>query len=91
VARRSDRSFVEAANLYPFNDAVNVVSRGVVGVELASTAVPGDQKAAYVVLTAGADQGKFTDSSSGTYVTGAVFKSGRLDGDYALVEVRGSN
>jgi hypothetical protein len=67
---------------------VGVLVEGRIAIRLADTAVPGDKKPAYIILD-GTDTGKFTDDSSGNYDSGCIFRSGRIDGDLAFVEVHG--
>jgi hypothetical protein len=69
---------------------VGVLKEGRIAIRLADAAVPGDKKPAYIIL-AGPDAGKFTDDSSGNYDSGCIFRSDRIDGDLAFVEVHGIN
>jgi len=89
IARHQEMSFAEGSGFYPEGYAVSVMTRGKIWVPVADNATPVDKEQAYVILS-GADAGKFTDvSGSGKYDCGCYFRSGRIKGGLALVEVRG--
>jgi len=68
-------------------DAVDILAEGFVWVPAAAAVSANDP--AYIVIAAGADQGKFTDSSSGTYNMGGYFRTNRNSQLLAVLEVRG--
>ncbi|GMO53038.1 MAG: hypothetical protein Ta2G_11010 [Termitinemataceae bacterium] len=88
VSRHEDISYREGVGFYPKTTSVSVQTWGKIYAQIASTANPADKKPAYVILT-GADAGKFTDASSGNYDCGCIFRSDIIDGNLALVELRG--
>lgn len=89
VARHQELSYREGTGFYPPQASVNVQTSGKVWVPVADGANPGDKEAAYIVMT-GADAGKFTDSAAGgAYDSGCVFRSEKIEGGLALIEVRG--
>jgi hypothetical protein len=91
IAKRSDAlSFKDGVGFYPPSMPVGVLKEGRIAIRLADAAVPGDKKPAYIIL-AGDEAGKFTDDASGNYDSGCIFRSGRIDGDLAFVEVHGIN
>lgn len=87
VAVHEELAYREGTGFYPANIPVNVMAHGKIYVPVAEGASVADKKPAYVVLS-GDDKGKFTDSSSGTYDSGCVFRSDAQDG-LALIEVNG--
>jgi hypothetical protein len=68
--------------------AIPVQDWGKIHVRVAESSTPQDKKPAYVILS-GADAGKFTDVSTNNYDCGCIFRSGRIESDLALIEVRG--
>ncbi|MDR2484257.1 MAG: hypothetical protein LBD55_02545 [Treponema sp.] len=88
VARHMELSYREGTGFYPAGVAVNVLTQGQITVPVADAANPDNLKPAYVILT-GANAGKFTDESSGNYDCGCYFRSARIEGNLALIEVRG--
>jgi hypothetical protein len=89
IARHQEMSFAEGSGFYPEGMAVSVMTHGKIWVPVADNATPVDKEEAYVVLSGG-DAGKFTDNSgTGKYNCGCYFRSGRIKGGLALVEVRG--
>jgi hypothetical protein len=89
VIRHMELSYKEGTGFYPQGSAVNVMTRGKIVVPVAPGSAPDNFKPAYVIL-AGDDAGLFTDVAAGNYDTGCVFRTPRIEGDLALVEVRGS-
>jgi hypothetical protein len=87
VARHQELCYREGTGFYPEGQAVNVMSRGKIWVPVAETASPVDKEPAYVILS-GDDAGKFTDTASGNYDCGCIFRS-RNEGGLALIEARG--
>jgi hypothetical protein len=73
---------------FPAGVSVPVQTRGKIFVPVADTATPDDKKPAYVILT-GNDAGKFTDVASGNYDCGCFFRSNKVSGNLALIELRG--
>jgi hypothetical protein len=89
IAKRSDAlSFKDGVGFYPPSMPVGVLKEGRIAIRLADATVPGDKKPAYIILD-GNDAGKFTDDDSGNYDSGCIFRSDRIDGDLAFVEVHG--
>jgi hypothetical protein len=89
IARHQEMSFAEGSGFYPEGVAVSVMTRGKIYVPVADNTTPVEKEQAFVVLS-GDDAGKFTDSSgNGNYDSGCYFRSGRIKGGIALVEVRG--
>jgi hypothetical protein len=89
IAKRSEAlSFKDGVGFYPPSMPVGVLKEGRIAINLADTAVPGDKKPAYIILS-GPEAGKFTDEASGNYDSGCIFRSDRLEGDLAFVEVHG--
>jgi hypothetical protein len=68
-------------------DAVDILAEGDVWVPVAAAVSANDP--AYIVIAAGADQGKFTDSASATYNMGGFFRTNRNSQNLAVLEVRG--
>lgn len=89
VAKRSDAlSFKDGVGFYPPTMPVGVLKEGRIAVRLADTAAPGDKKPAYIILD-GPDAGRFTDEATGNYDPDCIFRSDRIDGDLAFVEIHG--
>jgi hypothetical protein len=88
VARFEELVFGKEVGFYPAGAAVPVQTRAKIFVKVAENAAPDDKKPAYVILT-GDDAGKFTDVASSNYDTGCFFRSNRVTGNLALIEVRG--
>jgi len=89
VARHMDISFKDGAGFYPAGIGVSVMTQGQITVPVADNAVPANLKPAYVIMS-GADAGKFTDASGGgNYDCGCTFRSDRISGNLAVVEVNG--
>lgn len=88
ITAKSTRTTGSTTSVYEQYDSVNIRESGQIYID----AVAGveDKEAAYVIYAIGADQGKFTNSSSGTYDTKAKFRSNVSDG-LARVELRGLN
>jgi hypothetical protein len=77
------------AGCFPAGVSIPVQTGGKIFVEVADNASPDDKKAAYVIMS-GADAGKFTDQSGGgNYDCGCFFRSDRVSGNLALIELRG--
>jgi hypothetical protein len=70
---------------YADKDTVSVMRRGRMFVEAASALVVGAP--AYVVVAAGADQGKFTDVSTDNLGPVGKFITSGADGDLVVVEI----
>jgi hypothetical protein len=88
VARFQQLGYKDEPGCYPKGAEIPVQTRGKVWVPVAETAKPDDKNPAYVILT-GADSGKFTDVSASNYDCGCIFRSGKVSGNLALVELRG--
>jgi len=88
VARHTELAYKEGVGFYPKGVGVNVMTRGQISVVCASGANPDNLKPAYVIMS-GADAGKFTDVAGSNYNCGCTFRSSRLEGDLALIEVNG--
>jgi len=88
VARFAQLGYAEKVGYYPQSVSVSVMARGKIFVPVADTANPDDKKPAYVIM-AGDDAGKFTDVAAGNYDCGCFFRSDRVSGNLALIEVRG--
>jgi hypothetical protein len=88
VARHQELSYREGTGFYPQGVPVNVMSFGKIIVPVADGAAPDNGKAAYVILS-GTDSGKFTDVATNNYDSGCFFRSGRIEGNLALIELRG--
>jgi hypothetical protein len=89
IARHQEMSFAEGSGFYPEGVAVSAMTRGKIWVPVADDSTPVDKEEAYVVIS-GDDAGKFTDNSgTENYDCGCYFRSGRIKGNIALVEVRG--
>jgi hypothetical protein len=88
VAPFEQVSFTEGAGFYPAHTSVPVQTHGKIWVRVPGNVEPGDKKPAYIILT-GDDAGKFTDVASGNYDCGCFFRSGKVAGDLALIELRG--
>jgi hypothetical protein len=77
------------AGCFPAGVSVPVQTGGKIYAPVADSANPDDKKVAYVILS-GADAGKFTDQSGGgNYDCGCFFRSERVSGNLALIELRG--
>jgi hypothetical protein len=87
VARHMELSYKEGTGFYPAGVPVNVMTYGKITVPTAAAAAPDNLKPAYVILT-GTDAGTFTDDD-GAYDTGCLFRSDKIEGNIALIEVRG--
>jgi hypothetical protein len=88
VAQRVQLVDKDGRGYYPAHTSVAVQTLGKVFVHVASGANPGDKKPVYIMLS-GADAGKYTDVASGNYDCGCFFRSGKVDNDLALIELRG--
>jgi hypothetical protein len=88
VARFEELVFGLETGCYPEAASVPVQTHGKIFVPVADTANPDDKKPAYVILS-GADAGKFTDVVTGNYDCGCFFRSDRVSGNLALIELRG--
>jgi hypothetical protein len=87
VARHQEQSFKEGVGFYPESVAVSVMTSGKIWATVAEDCFPADKEEAYVILT-GSEAGKFTSDSEG-YDSGCYFRSSKIKGSIALVEVRG--
>ena len=81
-------AYWKIAGFYEKADAVNVLERGVVLVNITDSAVPSFGKPAYIVLS-GADAGKWTDVATDNYDAGCVFYNTTAELGTAYVDVRG--
>ena len=90
IARRSDRGFTNTVGEYPYQDAMNVVDEGMICV-VTSKAVSANTAAYTILDPASADQGKFTDSASGTYTTNCVFRETITAAGTVIVDVNKQN
>jgi hypothetical protein len=88
VAKFGQLGYGEETGYYPFGVSVSVMARGKIFVPTADASNPDDKKAAYVIMS-GSDAGKFTDVAAGNYDCGCFFRSNRVSGNLALIEVRG--
>ena len=88
VARHTELVYKEGTGFYPNGTGVNVMTYGQISVPCADSANPDNLKPAYVIMT-GADAGKFTDVAASNYDCGCIFRSSRIEGNLAFVEVRG--
>jgi hypothetical protein len=88
VARFQQLSYREGAGFYPKGVAVSVQRLGKIHINVADSASPDDKKPAYVILS-GANAGQFTNESTSNYDCGCFFRSDRIDGNLALIELRG--
>lgn len=89
VAMISHRSYTDSEDKYVAYQEVNVLTKGMVYVNVASGLSAIANSAAYVVDdTTSGDYEKFTTSNSGTYDIGGYFRSNASNG-VALVELRG--
>jgi hypothetical protein len=88
VARFEQLAFGKDVGFYPKGVVVSVLSFGKIYVPVADDAEPADKKPAYVVLS-GEDSGTITEDDDGNYDCGCIFRSGRVSGNLALLEVRG--
>ena len=88
VARFQQLGYGKDTGFYPPGVSVPVQTRGKVFVPVADNANPDDKKPAYVILS-GVNAGKFTEVASGNYDCGCFFRSSRLSGNLALIELRG--
>jgi hypothetical protein len=88
IARHMELSYVEGTGFYPKGVNVSVMTHGKITVPVEDDAAPGNGKSAYVILT-GDDAGKFTDVAEDNYDSGCLFRSSRIEGNLALIEVRG--
>lgn len=70
---------------YRDGDAVNVLRRGRVYVEVTAEVEAGD--AAFVDVETSGEEGKFTDVSTNNLATGGVFRTGADVGELAIVEI----
>lgn len=71
---------------YVAGEAVNILRKGFVWVPVSVSVL--DKEAAYAIY-ASTNQGKFTNSSSSNYDIGGYFRSNKITGDLAILEVRG--
>lgn len=83
---KSTVAMAAGASNYAQYDAVNVLSKGQIWVEAASTV--DDKDAAYVVYLSGSTQEDITDVSTNNYDIGGYFRSS-YSGGFAILEVRG--
>jgi len=88
VARHTELIHKEGVGFYPNGALVNVMTHGQISVECAESASPDNLKPAYVIMS-GDDAGKFTDVSTNNYDCGCLFRSSRIEGNLAFIEVRG--
>jgi hypothetical protein len=88
VARFEQLVFGLDTGFYPEAASVPVQHHGKIWVPVADTANPDDKKPAYVILS-GDDAGKFTDVAASNYDCGCFFRSDRVSGNLALIELRG--
>jgi hypothetical protein len=88
VAAFEQLGYGKEVGYYPANTSVGVVVRGKIFVQVADDAHPDDKKLAYIIMS-GANAGKFTDVSTNNYDCGCYFRSDRVTGNLALIEVRG--
>jgi hypothetical protein len=88
VAAFEQLSYGKEVGYYPASTSVGVVARGKVFVNVADDAHPDDKKLAYIIMS-GSNAGKFTDVATGNYDCGCYFRSDRVTGNLALIEVRG--
>jgi len=88
VARFEQLGYGKETGYYPFGVSVGIMARGKIFVPVSDTSNPDDKKPAYVIMT-GNDAGKFTDVAAGNYDCGCFFRSNRVSGNLALIEVRG--
>jgi hypothetical protein len=88
VARFEELVFGLETGFYPAAASVPVQTHGKIFVPVADTANPDDKKPAYII-TSGDDAGKFTDVASGNYDCGCFFRSDKVSGNLALIELRG--
>ena len=87
VARHQEQSYKKGSGFYPEGVAVSVMTSGKIWGSVAVDDTPADKEEAYVVLS-GNDAWKFTNSADG-YDCGCYFRSAKIKGSIALVEVRG--
>lgn len=71
---------------YSDKDAVNVMRRGRIYVELTEDGVTAGETA-YVDVTTSGEEGKFTSVSTDNLATGGVFRTGGDTGDLAILEL----
>lgn len=88
VARFEQLAYGSEIGCFPAGVSVPVQTGGKIFVPVADSAAPDDKKQAYVILS-GLDAGKFTDSAAGNYDCGCFFRSDRVSGNLALIELRG--
>jgi hypothetical protein len=88
VVRFEQLAYGKEVGCFPAGVSVPVQTEGKVFVPVADSANPDDKKQAYVILS-GANAGKFTDESTGNYDCGCFFRSNRVSGNLALIELRG--
>jgi hypothetical protein len=89
IAKRNEAlSFKDGVGFYPPSMPVGVLKEGRIAINVADTAAPGDKKPAYIILS-GSEAGKFTDEASENYDSGCIFRSDRIEGDLAFIEVHG--
>jgi hypothetical protein len=81
-------SYNEGVGFYPPHTSVPVQYHGKIWIRVPGSINPGDKKPAYIILT-GDDAGKFTNAASGNYDCGCFFRSEKMAGDLALIELRG--
>jgi len=88
VVRHMDVSYREGAGFFPAGTAVSVMTHGQITVPVAKDARPDNLVPAYVI-TSGDEVGRFTHVAEGNYDCGCAFRSERLEGTLALIEVNG--
>ena len=88
VARFEQLVYGMETGFFPASVSVPVQTSGKIWVPVADNASPDDKKAAYVIMS-GDDAGKFTDKATGNYDCGCLFRSDRVSGNLALIELRG--
>jgi hypothetical protein len=88
VARHEELAYGKEIGYFPQVVAVPVLTFGKIYVPVADTAEPADKKPAYIILS-GDDAGKVTDKENDNYDCGCIFRSSRISGGLALLEVKG--
>jgi len=88
VAALEQLAYGKEVGYYPAATSIGVLVRGKIFVNVADAASPDDKKPAYIIMS-GNDAGKFTDVSTNNYDCGCFFRSNRVTGNLALIEVRG--
>ena len=88
VAAFEQLAYGKETGYYPASTSVGLVVKGKVFAPVADGSNPDDKKPAYIIMS-GNDAGKFTDVANGNYDCGCFFRSNRVTGNLALIEVRG--